>query len=143
MIIVKNNHQDIIETNFWESDFARKGYYYVTSNAGAVRLLIPKDMGSHIREMKTCCEVVVTFGFHSEYGRRMAEFMFEDRTENPFVLFVSDEQWQHLPTEKDYGRKLVFTAWEHRRCQPHKIMERELFLREAPDIPFLKHWIRR
>jgi hypothetical protein len=40
-IYVNNKEQQIIETNYFESEYARIGAMFISINAGAFRLLVP------------------------------------------------------------------------------------------------------
>src|ERR1700744_5802447 len=41
MITIANDGQNLITTNYWDSEYAKMGLIYLTWNAGAARLLLP------------------------------------------------------------------------------------------------------
>ena len=41
MLKIENNGPEIISPNYWDSDYAKKGYVYLSVNAGAFRLRGP------------------------------------------------------------------------------------------------------
>jgi len=48
MLYLKNHNQEITETNYWDTDQARKGILYLSWNGGAARLLVPEAMRSEL-----------------------------------------------------------------------------------------------
>ena len=75
-IIVSNNGADLIDTNYWETDYALHGYYYLSINAGALRLLVPDIHVNDLKELTIKYKVNnvfvagnqvlnVTFNFHN------------------------------------------------------------------------------
>lgn len=146
MIITENHGPLIRSSNYWQSEMAVSGYYYLTPNAGTFRLLCPQNRKDEIRELRTGKTVVLTVGIvHAiaqpgmQIGREMTELLFDDRSESPFALYLSMEQWERLPAADDYNKLWEFTAWESRRGLPHKVMSRPAFLRRG-DLPCLQAW---
>jgi hypothetical protein len=41
MLEIKNNRSAIVSTNYWRSEYARRGLPYVSVNEGTFRLLLP------------------------------------------------------------------------------------------------------
>jgi hypothetical protein len=89
---VTNDGPNIIETNFWRTDYNEKGKFYLSANASAFRLLVPLGYENAISEMLTAKEVVITNGWHRQLSRDMVEVMFDDNTDSPFALWLSIAQ---------------------------------------------------
>lgn len=137
VIVVENQGPLVAGTNYFESELAAAGYYYLSPNSGALRLLVPPSRSGDLAEIRTAREVVVRCGMHAQHGREMFELLFDDRSPSPFVLYLSPEQWERLPAASDYGLGFEFTAWESRRGEPHKVLSRPCWLAEAP-LPCLQ-----
>ena len=86
MLHLANQGQKIVSTNFWDTEMARRGYAYLSWNAGAARLLLPGALGPAVREMKSAKYVIVSRGRWAEAGRddeggRVGQGGADDRTE--------------------------------------------------------------
>lgn len=89
MIIVQNKGKELAFTNYWESELALAGYFFVTANAGCLRVLVPPMHENSIEEMRTGKRVLIE---PSIYEPRVAlDFVFDDGTETPFTLSISKE----------------------------------------------------
>lgn len=147
MIITENDGPLVLRSNYWQTEMASEGFYYVSPNAGVIRMLVPESRRVEIADMRTAEEVVLTRGVHTgrgswpEYkGRELMEILFDDHTDNPFALWLSLEQWERLPdSQTDYGRTWEFTAWEDRRGTPHRVLTKLCYLRKAP-LPCMQPW---
>ena len=62
MIQIENNGPEISSTNYFDSEHAQKGYFFLSTNAGCVRLLVPDIRRSDIAEFKTAKYVVLSRG---------------------------------------------------------------------------------
>ena len=62
MLEIRNQGQAILSTNYWDSDHAKAGYFYLSWNAGAGRLLVPDSQKATLREMKGAREVIISRG---------------------------------------------------------------------------------
>lgn len=92
-IIIGNDHEKIKTTNYWETNYNKEGYIYVSLNAGAMRLLLPENLNPDIEAMKNTKTIVISKGKHVEYDREMFEVLFDDNSDYPYVLFLSLEQF--------------------------------------------------
>ncbi len=82
ILAVENDGQEIRATNYFESEYARRGAFYLSVNAGAFRLLVPPAHESAIEEFRTAKEVVVSRGAWPAQRRKDAlEILFDDTTE--------------------------------------------------------------
>jgi len=112
MIITKNQGQRIISTNYWDMDHAKRGYFYLTWNAGAGRLLIPDSQKSALHEMKNATEVIVSRGsWQDQDGREALELLWEDGTDTPYMITLVSEQCDRLIPDTEQGGGFVITAW--------------------------------
>lgn len=123
----------------------KSGYYYLSLNAGALRLLCPAVGHRAISEMKTAQYVIGTWGEcvdpsvmeGLQLGKEMVELLFEDQSETPFLLFISrDEQTDRIPLPTDV-RELVFTAWVGGAVGPEKVISKPCYCRNA-DVPCMR-----
>ncbi len=141
MIEITNNGPLILSTNYWQSDYANNGYAFISPNAGAIRLLLPPNLSADIVSMRAAKNVVISIGKHDEYLRDISEILFDDGTDYPYVQFIDLQQWQHLPSQKDYDKPACeLTAWEDRRRVPHKVLTKQCFLRRSNQLPDLSPW---
>ncbi len=136
MIEIENNEQDIISSNFWDSELARRGYYFLSFNVGAVRLLVPDNLLPEVEEMKTGKAVIISQGTMN--GKEGAtEILFEDYTENPYSIHIDPAQTDRWLPATDAGRDLQFSAWGRNAV---KLFERPAKFRKVEKLPCLEPW---
>lgn len=137
LITIENAGQKIVKTNYWQHEYAKAGKLYFTSNAGAVRMLIPGTMEQIIPEIKTGKKVILPRGHWPDYGREDAfEFMFEDFSDSPYAIHVGTDQWDMIP-KWDRKGGWVFAAWtENEGC----VYEKRMRYRLVDKIPCMKPW---
>lgn len=137
MITISNRGQAILSTDYWGSEHASRGYFYLSWNAGAGRLLVPDAQKPALREMKGAREVIVSRGPWPEaQGREGLELLWEDGSDNPFCIHLLAEQTDRLIPEYQQGGGFVVTAWT-RGGQKGRWPGR---YRVVPEIPCLKPW---
>jgi hypothetical protein len=135
LITIKNDGQEIVETNYWASDYFMRGAVYLSINAGAFRLLVPSQIP--IDDMVAADEVIVTRGAWPEAGKHEAlELMFEDYSDNPYCIHIGSEQIDRPPADSDRHKSFVFAIW----TQDGKVKELPARYRKANRIPFMKPW---
>lgn len=92
LLTITNNGPALVETNYWQSEFALKGLLYLSFNAGAARLLVPGQLEQqYFHEIKTAKKVVIRHG-KSAVGFPLWEIEFDDGSDSPFVVHLSDGQ---------------------------------------------------
>lgn len=140
MLSVSNHGPLIVETNFWDLPIERAGNFYLSTNAGAFRLLVPRSQEAAVPEMATAREVVVSRGPWPQVRRAEGiEILFDDGSDSPFALHLSIEAVDRLPLDSDAGQEWLFTAWTSpRRGKPHQALQRPAWYRRVPQIPYLK-----
>jgi hypothetical protein len=112
LIVVANSGQAVRWSNYWDSDYARVGYCFLSWNAGAARLLIPDILKPVLREMRGADHVIVSRGpWQDGAGRDALELLFEDRSNTPFFLILDAAQTDRILPAADSGHGFMFTAW--------------------------------
>lgn len=104
-IMLANRGPALVETNYFEHELADKGLFFLSANAGAVRLLMPHLQLKALPDMKAAKSVVLTTGRMQGAEPVMLEIMFDDETDSPFALYLSVPQQVDLlpaPTEQDF-----------------------------------------
>jgi hypothetical protein len=137
MIRIDNHGPLITGSNFWESEQEAAGKFFMSTNAGAFRLLVPRCQEPVVSELSTAREVVISRGpWPAERCDDGIELFFDDGSDSPFVLHFSVESLDRLPLDTDAGKEWIFTAWTApRRRGPHKSLERPAWYRRVPRIP--------
>lgn len=86
MILIQNNGEKLLETNYFDSPQASIGEYYLSWNAGVARLLVP-DLSAHaLTEMRTGKKAYII-----EYSDAI-EIVFDDYTQSPFFIVINKRQ---------------------------------------------------
>ena len=135
-IMVENNEQEIISTNYWESEYAQNGYFYLSINAGAFRLLVPENQEQLINEFKTGEYCIISKGPSPSPLHPFAiELLFEDHTSTPFHLILCAGQVERNPSDRDAGKKYTLSVWKN-GC--NKVLEMDAYFRLVNRIPYLK-----
>lgn len=138
---VENDGKDIISTNYWDSEQAQAGKFFITVNAGAFRLLVPRNQERALEDMATAKLVVVSRGAWPQQGKHDAyEVLFDDASDNPYCLHLSSEAFAGSPAATDNGRMFAFSVWVERAGQPHKVMDIMAGYRTVRKIPHMKPW---
>jgi hypothetical protein len=136
LLRIENDGAEIIETNFFDSDLAKKGGCYLSTNACAFRLLVPDSRLGFLSDMRTAREVLVTRGAWPAMKQSEAmEILFEDDTNEPFMLILGAPQVERFPTPEDEGRELPFTVWTR---GPVKAETFKAYYRKVNKLPYMK-----
>lgn len=137
-IHVANDGQDIEGSTFWDTLYACRGYFFLTFNQGAARLLIPDNRISDVEEMKTGKLVIISQGPWAQSKRKlMNEILFDDGTETPYSIHFGMEQTDRKLPATDHGRDVPFSAWGRNAV---KLFERPGKIRLNKKIPCLEAW---
>lgn len=134
LITIGNNGQKIVKTNYWQTKHAEKGFVYLSWNAGAGRLLVPKNQEHILDEMKTGVYVIVSRGKWNE--RDALELLFEDNTDAPYSISIVSDQTDRLLPETDQGGGFVIAVW----TENGKQLELPAKYREVESLPCLLAW---
>ena len=139
-VMITNDGQKIVETNYWTSSYAKNGFCYISINSGCYRLLVPKYRKDWLKDMETAKEVVISRGANYTYQPPKSdafEIMFEDHTETPFVMQTGSEQWEHAPSDADKGWKGVIHVYYDSIEKPVLEFQR-VFYRRVKELPYMK-----
>ena len=132
LLVFENDGGDITETNYLDSPMGSAGMFYMSGNAGVVRLLVPDTELRQLSEMKTGKLCVLTSGV---YRRQPSiEVMFDDGSNTPFVLYLSTDQCD-FRVSGDRTRTTL-TAW----TRSGKVGEWPAHQRVGKQLPNLKPW---
>ena len=89
MIRIKNNGPELVETDYWDSEHARQGYFFLSINAGTARLLIPDNQRSTFDDVHHVEEVVISQGpWEQNPAIELVQLLWEDRSDNPFMIMI-------------------------------------------------------
>jgi hypothetical protein len=102
---IANKGQDIGDTNYWGTEQALAGLCYVSMNAGAIRLLVPKPIEGYVEEMKTGKRVSIEKGYQDP---RCVDIVFEDGTHSPFFVAIARQQMDCILAPR---KRVPFSVW--------------------------------
>ena len=136
-IEISNDGADIIQTNFKKSSYNKLGFFLISQNGAAFRLICPTSQLSQVREMQTANKIIISHGIHKQFRCPMIEILFEDDSESPLALWLSPAQFStYLPLEK-FLNPIIFSVWTVEGT-PEKVLELDCWIRKVPSIPWLK-----
>jgi len=135
-IWVQNDDAEIVSTNYWKSSMAEKGFYFLSINAGAFRLLVPERLKPVIQELRSAQYCIISKGPSlSPLYPYAIELLFEDNTSTPYHLILCERQLDRNPSGSDAGRVFKFSVWT-KGCE--KALEMDAYFRVVDRIPYLK-----
>lgn len=138
---IENDGPLIRSTNFWESRYDARGALYLSTNAGCLRLLVPRSQTAAIPEMRKGAKYVVISFLQLEKqapGQFAVEWMVEDRSDSPWACHLSPPQMDRVPTEDSVGREWTAAVWSLKNGIPHKFFERPAYVRIVDSLPCMK-----
>jgi hypothetical protein len=111
-----NDGAELLATNYFESEHAQRGYFFVSTNSRCFRVLLPEPLvASVLPEMQTGKSVDIV------RTARGLVIWFNDGSQSPYRIEVSNEQCDRLPPASDVGRDDVTLAvWTE---GPRKLLE--------------------
>lgn len=86
MFSIANNGQAIAQTNYWATSEALAGYCFLSHNAAALRLLVPKASSDCLPDILAAKQVTVE---HSILISGCFDVVFEDGTDAPFCITMN------------------------------------------------------
>jgi hypothetical protein len=135
-IVIANDGEKIVSTNFWNTDTCRGGKFFLSINAGAYRLLLPPQL-KYLNDIITANAVIISRGPWVSEGRSDGiELLFEDGSDNPFCLFAGVESVERFPLDGDQGWKGKFYVY----TGPGEpvVSFSSVYYRRVKKIPWLK-----
>ena len=138
MIFVGNAGQEIASTNYWQTEHAAAGLFYLSWNAGAGRLLVPDVAIAELQEMHGASLVIVSSGpWSAQGGRPAVELLWEDGSDEPYCIHLVEEQTDRKLPETDQGGKMVIATW----TSQGKAAEWPAKYRRVAALPCLDPWV--
>ena len=131
-IVIGNAGADIAYTNYFDSEAASSGLFYISWNASAARILVPDSMVSMIGEMKTGRICVISRG--QLKGVDSLELMFDDDSDSPFALHVGMQSADRAI--RDDNKPFAVTAWTSKG----KVAEWQGKYRVVRELPCMEPW---
>lgn len=140
-LIVTNHGPLIVETNFWETDAAKAGKVFCSCNAGAIRILLPGSQKQLLNDMRSAKYVILSRGpWKAMRLAQAVELLFEDETESPFSMHLSNESFDVIPAKPETGREWIVSVFVQKDGKPKKALERPCKWRMAKEIPCMEPW---
>lgn len=138
MLEIFNKGAAILSTNYWDSEQARQGYVFLSFNAGFARVLLPDAMKSQLPEMRSATMVILSHGPWSERaGANGWELLFEDGTDAPYCLHLSEEQSDRTLPAADQGGGFWLTVW----TRGGEKLRLPAKFRRVAELPCLQPWV--
>ena len=137
IIHILNNDQDIVATNYWESQEAELGFIGVSPSAGCFRIMLPRDSVKEIPNMLKDCEYAIVSRTEDIPDKGYAlEVLFEDHSETPYRILVSAAQMlPNIPSMSGNRMEGTLSIWIE---GPLKVAELKAFYRMVPSLPWMK-----
>ena len=104
---IQNDGPLLVATNYWSSEHAARGYYYLSFNAGTGRLLVPSPMEHFLPDMAAATHAVMTTG--TLRGVASIEILFDDHSGAPFAIQLDARQADRLLDDHDR----LFPLWAY------------------------------
>jgi hypothetical protein len=137
LLRIENDGPKIIETNFWALGNPK---LYISINAKTFRLLVPSTHEYMVSEMSTARELVISRGPWPAQGSEDAfEFLFDDRSPNPFVFHTDAGAVDRMAVKDDEGRNdLAGLVYVGKEGKPVQVLALKVGYRRVARLPWLK-----
>lgn len=149
-LYIHNDGPEIVTTNYWDTQHAKRGLFYLSWNASAARILVPETVKDVIEEMKSSKYVIiskekinnikdlsVTHGSpHNLIDTIGYEVLFEDESESPFCIHMLLNQTDRIIPKEYQETGFVVSVWTQNGKQllfPGKY-------RLVDYLPYLEPW---
>lgn len=129
MFFMINDGPRVIETDFFRSDWAAAGYFFMSCNAGTWRLLVPPCQETTLPEMMTGKRATLTRSIVAP-GRNV-DLVFEDGTTRPFSISLDYEQLDRVPRP---GKCRLRVYTRHGNALKMRLRIEKLGIRPAPGV---------
>lgn len=112
MLTIVNSGQSTIESNFWDSDCARRGLFYLSWNACAAHLLVPDNQQNELCEMRGASMVLLSQGISPIGGDcEMQELKFENDSHTAYCLRLGTRQTNRQRPSIAQGGYFNLAVW--------------------------------
>jgi hypothetical protein len=108
-ININNDGQELVDTNYWQTPFAKDGLCFLSWNAYAARLLVPKASEALLTEMVGSSFVIISSGIWM--GHKALEIFFEDNSESPFSIHIMEAFTDRILPPTSHGNSFTFSVW--------------------------------
>jgi hypothetical protein len=115
VITIGNDGQSIATTDFWGSELEFNGFFFLSWNAGAARLLVPDCHKASLRDMKTAAYAILSRGKYN--GHDAIEILFEDNSDAPYCVQILAEQCDRLLPAHEQGGGFTVAVWTREGLQ--------------------------
>src|SRR5262249_50192974 len=133
-ILTENDGADVVSSSYWGSECDRAGEAYCSVSAGCVRVLLPTGSGL-AKELPGAQYAILSRGPWPDAGlAEGVEVLFEDHSNNPFVLHLPATSFDVLPGEPAAGQRRR-GAWGP---GPPRAAPLPCHWRRVPRIPWLQ-----
>lgn len=142
-LFIINDGPLIRETNFWETEYERRGLFYISTNGGAVRILVPDAQRGTISEMERGTQHVI-FSYLKQHlvaqDQLALEVLFEDGSNSPYALHSAPGAFDRYPAQQDSQSTWRATVWEQCDGKPKMRLDLPAYVRTVYQIPCLQPW---
>ena len=78
LLQIQNKHKLISQHNYYDTEYAKNGYCYLSFNAACFRLLVAPSLLTALPDMRSAKKALVGYGDSLQHQRRMIRVLFED-----------------------------------------------------------------
>lgn len=110
MLQIQNKHKLISQHNYYDTEYAKNGYCYLSFNAACFRLLVAPSLLTALPDMRSAKKVLVGYGDSLQHQRNMIRVLFEDYSDSPYLIDLSREQCDIL-LKNDCEKRLEFAVY--------------------------------
>jgi hypothetical protein len=134
MVKIGNNGLPL-GTTYFDTEMCEKGFYYLVHNMDKYFLFLPKWNERILKEMETGRSIVITRGNHN--GKKDCfEVMFDDNSDNPYMIILEDEQFTRLSPLKE-GWNGTFYVYSG-DLEEYKLYFSQVYYRITNSLPCLQ-----
>ena len=109
LLEIQNNGQELVATNFWNSEIAKHGRFYLSFNAGALRVLLPDSTSHWLSEMRTA-KTVDLCRYESIAGP-VYDVIFDDGSSRPFSITTTVNGSDRLLPRSEHNKRITISVW--------------------------------
>jgi len=121
------------DTTYWDTDACENGFYHLAFSMDTYSLLIPENKDDWLEEITEAQAVVITRGNYNG-KENYFEIMFEDNTETPYMILLSDEQFSRItPLKEGWNGHFYIFVGSLYNC---KLDFDKVYYRIADTLPF-------